>query len=249
MSNVQPIASRLRDDSRSRGQQENSVRVFLARVFILSVCILAVSAAPARGQSPTLTSLPPFVRVTGSFSPADGKPPAPVETMTLSIYGEATGGVPLWQETQKVAVNPDGRFTLLLGLTRPEGLPPELFASGEPRWLAIHVERPGEGEPGRVLLPVATKQDLSWTKGDFKIEVFGAVRLDAYYDSARTQGPGMPAFLVPKIAGGFTEATIALNARNSMIGFLFTGPDIGNVPFRGEDIGGVCRQHQYLCRP
>ena len=125
MSTVQPIASRFRDDSRSRGQQENSVRVFLARVSILSVCILAVSATPARGQSPTLTSVPPFVRVTGSFHPADGQPPAPVETMTLSVYGEATGGVPLWQETQKVAVNPDGRFTLLLGLTRPEGLPPE----------------------------------------------------------------------------------------------------------------------------
>jgi len=210
------------------------VRVFLARVFILSICILAVSAKPARGQSPTLTSVPPFVRITGSFSPADGKPPAPVETMTLSVYGEATGGVPLWQETQKVAVNPDGRFTLLLGLTRPEGLPPELFASGGPRWLAIHVERPGEGEPGRVLLPVATKQDLSWTKGDFKIEVFGAVRLDVYYDSARTQGPGMPAFLVPKIPGGFRESTIALNARNSMIGFLFTGPDIGKFHSGGK---------------
>ena len=101
------------------------------------------------------------MRVTSSFHPADGQPPAPVETMTLSIYGEETGGVPLWQETQKVAVNPDGRFTLLLGSTRPEGLPPDLFASGEPRWLAIHVERPGEGEPGRaVLLPVARQSRM-----------------------------------------------------------------------------------------
>ena len=33
-----------------------SMRVLLARVSILSVCVLAVSAAPARGQSPTLTS-------------------------------------------------------------------------------------------------------------------------------------------------------------------------------------------------
>ena len=82
--------------------------------------------------------------------------------MTLSVYGEATGGVPLWQETQTVAVNPDGRFTLLLGSTRPEGLPLDLFASGEPRWLAIHVERPGEGEPGRMVLaePVADKAGL-----------------------------------------------------------------------------------------
>ena len=31
------------------------MRVLLARVSILSVCVLAVSAAPARGQSPTLS--------------------------------------------------------------------------------------------------------------------------------------------------------------------------------------------------
>jgi len=37
-------------------QRENSVRVLLARVSILSVCVLAVSAVPARGQSPNLTS-------------------------------------------------------------------------------------------------------------------------------------------------------------------------------------------------
>ena len=61
----------------------------------------------------------------------------------------------------------------------------------------------GAGEPLRTFL--ATPQDLSWTKGDFKITLFGAVRLDAYYDSARTQGPGMPAFLVPKFAGGFSQ--------------------------------------------
>ena len=104
------------------------MRVLLARLSILSVCVLAVSAAPARGQSPTLTSAPPLVRVTSSFRPADGQPPAPVETMTLSIYAEETGGVPLWQETQTVSVNPDGRFTLLLGSTRPEGLPLDLLA-------------------------------------------------------------------------------------------------------------------------
>ena len=35
------------------------MRVLLARVSILSVCVLAVLAAPARGQSPTLTSVTP----------------------------------------------------------------------------------------------------------------------------------------------------------------------------------------------
>ena len=206
------------------------MNVLLARLSILSVCVFAIAATPAHAQSPTVTSVPRIVRVTSTFHPADGKPPAAVETMTLSIYAEETGGVPLWQETQTVSVNPDGRFTLLLGSTRPEGLPLDLFASGEPRWLAIHVERPGESEPARIRLlllnsvttsPAAANTadgagaPLSWTKGDFKIQVFGAIRLDAMYNTARVQGPGLPAFLTPKFVGGFTESTIAMNARNS----------------------------------
>ena len=223
--------------------------VLLARLSILSVYVFAIAATPAHAQSPTVTSVPRIVRVTSTFHPADGKPPAAVETMTLSIYAEETGGVPLWQETQTVSVNPDGRFTLLLGSTRPEGLPPDLFASGEPRWLAIHVARPGEGESARIRLlilngvttsPAAanTADDagapLSWVKGDFKIQVFGAIRLDAMYNTARVQGPGLPAFLVPKFAGGFTESTVAINARNSSVGVAFTGPDIGKFHSGGR---------------
>jgi len=364
----------------------------------LSVCVVALSAAPARGQSPTLTSVP-LVLVTSSFHPADGQPPAPVETMTLSIYREKTGGVPLWHERQMVAVNPDGRFTLLIGSTRPEGLPLDLFASGEPRWLAVHVERPGEGEAGRVLLasepalrasdaktlgarpasahvpastnkfvskfisspaavmntdvgagaaenvpaaktgdapmkgaaeagsavsqeemlstikrlamrveelenkldkgttnatpsvaqenavkeadstpsvavkavkedavgqgtinPVATatntnvgakappnptgaasaeaapatKQDLSWTKGAFKVELFGRAQLDVIYNSTRPLAPGTPFLLLPKFPGGFTNPTIDINARQSMVGVLFTGPKIGSFQTGGR---------------
>ena len=225
------------------------MNVLLARLSILSVYVFAIAATPAHAQSPTVTSVPRIVRVTSTFHPADGKPPAAVETMTLSIYAEETGGVPLWQETQTVSVNPDGRFTLLLGSTRPEGLPLDLFASGEPRWLAIHVERPGESEPGRIRLlllnsvttsPAAANtadsagSSLSWTKGDFKIQVFGAIRLDAMYNTARVQGPGLPAFLVPKFAGGFTQSTIAINARNSSVGVLFTGPDIGKFHSGGR---------------
>ena len=127
------------------------MNVLLVRLSILSLFVFAL-ATMAHAQSPTVTSVPRIVRVTSTFHPADGKPPAKVETMTLSIYAEETGGVPLWQETQTVPVNPDGRFALLLGLTRPEGLPLDLFASGEPRWLAIHVDRPGESEPERIRL-------------------------------------------------------------------------------------------------
>jgi hypothetical protein len=92
------------------------------------------------------------VRVTGAFQPADGLPAARVEIVTRAIYGEETGGTPLWQETQNVTLDAEGRYTVLLGATRPEGLPLDVFASGEARWLGKHVERPGEGEQPRVRL-------------------------------------------------------------------------------------------------
>src|SRR6202049_1407634 len=62
------------------------------------------------------------------------------------------GGTALWQETQNLSVDSDGHYSVLLGATRTEGLPLELFASGEPRWLGVQFQRPGEAEQPRVLL-------------------------------------------------------------------------------------------------
>ncbi len=50
----------------------------------------------------------------------------------------------------------------------------------------------------------AANQDLSWTKGAFKIQLFGRAQLDVIYNSARPLAPGTPFLLLPKFAGGFT---------------------------------------------
>ena len=68
--------------------------------------------------------MPRLINISGVFQPADGQPPAPVEVVTLSIYAEPEGGVPLWQEIQSVTVDKTGRFTVLLGASHPDGLPP-----------------------------------------------------------------------------------------------------------------------------
>ena len=65
-----------------------------------------------------------------------------------------------------------------------------------------------------------------FTSKSFTVKVFGAVKLDAIYNTARPQAPGTPVFLVPKFAGGFSQRTIDINARNSNVGLAFTGPDI-----------------------
>src|SRR5580704_3615316 len=94
------------------------------------------SATVAYAQQPAVT-VPKLVRFNGSFRPANSLPAQSVESVTLSVYRDQTGGNALWQEIQNVAVDSDGSYTLLMGATRNEGTPLDLFNSGEPRWLGV----------------------------------------------------------------------------------------------------------------
>ena len=78
-------------------------------------------------------------------------------------------------------------------------------------------------EAGRIVIP-----------NGFTIKVFGRANLDVIYNSARAQAPGNPVFLVPKFAGGFSQHTMDINARNSEIGVAFTGPDIWGLHSGGR---------------
>ncbi|MBV9742635.1 MAG: hypothetical protein JO099_02635, partial [Acidobacteriia bacterium] len=112
---------------------------------LLLVCVTGLSAQQI--QPPTV---PRLLRISSSFHPASGLPVAPVESVTLSVYREEQGGTPLWQETQNVTIDADGRYTVLMGGTLNEGVPLDLFNSGEPRWLGVQFNRPGETEQPRV---------------------------------------------------------------------------------------------------
>ncbi len=118
----------------------------------LAVILLLTVPIPVRAQSSQApaVAMPRLISVSGTLRPADGQPPAAVETVTLAIYGEESGGTPLWQETQQVAVDAEGRYTLFLGATQPEGVPLEVFASGQAQWLGVVFNRPGEGDGARM---------------------------------------------------------------------------------------------------
>ena len=116
---------------------------------------------------------------------------------------------------------------------------------------------PSEPSPAPPVEPPPTPVEVAgvkpeggqvFTSKDFTVKVFGRATLDAIYNTARPQAPGNPVFLVPKFEGGFSQHTMDINARNSQVGVAFTGPEDRGLPFRGEDIGGVFRQHQSLCR-
>jgi hypothetical protein len=93
--------------------------------------------------------------------------------VTFALYRDQDGGAPLWLETQNVSMDSSGRYTVSLGTTKADGLPVELFASGEARWLGVQPD--GQAEQPRVLLfsvPYALKAADSETVGGLPASAF-----------------------------------------------------------------------------
>jgi hypothetical protein len=123
-----------------------------ARLAAVFVCLgLAPALHGQTGPAPG-SVVPRVMWFSGTYQPVDGSPPAPVESVTLSVYHDEKGGQPIWQETQSVVIGQSGRFNILVGSSTPDGLPADLFASGEPRWLGMLFKRTGEREQPRVQL-------------------------------------------------------------------------------------------------
>jgi hypothetical protein len=70
--------------------------------------------------------------------------------VTFALYKDQTGGAPLWVETQNVALDNGGHYTVYLGANHAQGVPAELFADGTARWLGVQAA--GQAEQPRILL-------------------------------------------------------------------------------------------------
>jgi hypothetical protein len=103
--------------------------------------------APAEGAT-----VPHLVTFSGVLKDASGKPMTGTVTAAFSVYEFQEGGSPLWVETQAVRADAQGRYTVLLGATQPEGLPLDLFTTGKARWVGVQPQLPATAEQPRVLL-------------------------------------------------------------------------------------------------
>ena len=155
-----------------------------ALLFLIIVSPSVVFAQSSPGTSSP--NLPRLINIGGVFRPANGQPAGVVETVTLSIYADREGGTPLWQETQTIALDGQGRYSLLLGATVPGGIPAAVFGSGDAQWLGTVFERPGEVEGPRVRI----------TSVPYALRAFDADTLG---------GRPASAYLLAPAAGGSTD--------------------------------------------
>jgi len=155
-----------------------SLSMFLA--ISMFCCLVAAQQGATTSSSPTV---PRLVNFTGKTADAQGKPIAGIAGVTFAIYKEQYEGAPLWLETQNVQADAKGNYTVQLGATKPDGLPLDLFTSGEARWLGVTVN--GGQEQPRILLlsvPYALKAADA--------ETIGGLPPSAFVLADKAQGTG-----------------------------------------------------------
>jgi len=122
----------------------------------------ADSVVPAISPPAASQPVPRLIMLSGTVKDLTGKPLTGPVDLNFAIYKEQADAAPLWQESQTLNVDEQGHYTVLLGAMQQEGLPTELFTTGEARWLGVSVGRLPE-QP-RVLLvsvPYALKANDS----------------------------------------------------------------------------------------
>ncbi len=116
---------------------------------LAALCVLFALPAFAQLSTPSTptaqVTVPHLIRISGQMPAANH-----TVGVTFSLYKSQTDTAPLWTETQNITPDASGKYTAVVGVTKMEGVPLELFASGEARWLGIR--REGQAEQPRILL-------------------------------------------------------------------------------------------------
>lgn len=148
-------------------------RIAVWSVLAVSVIVVPFAFAQQSNVSANAGAVPRLIRFSGVAKDSNGQPLTGVIGVTYALYKEQEGGAALWIETQNVQADASGHYTVLLGATEAEGLPVELFSSGEARWLGVEVS--GQAEQSRVLLlsvPYALKAADAETVGGLPPSAF-----------------------------------------------------------------------------
>ena len=169
----------------------------------------------------TASALPRLVRFSGTVKDLNGSPLTGAVGIAFALYSEPTGGAPLWLETQNVTPDGNGRYMVLLGSTKPEGLPAELFTSEQARWVGVQV--PGQPEQARVLLvsaPYALKAGDAETIGGLPPSAFVLAAPPAGSSTTSTGSPGSTSNAPPAsdVTGSGTADYVPLWTSTSNIG-------------------------------
>lgn len=123
---------------------------FIIACFLSALVCTAFAQTAVQNSSLASTQVPRLIKFSGVAKDESGKPLTGVVGITFSLYKDQQGGIPLWVETQNLQADAGGHYTAMLGSASADGVPLELFSSGEAQWLGVQVA--GQPAQARVLL-------------------------------------------------------------------------------------------------
>lgn len=187
---------------------------------ILAACTLFLAGALSASAQSTITAtdVPRTISYQGLLSSTDGTPFADGEYgITITLYGDANGRTPIWNDSYRTQVN-DGLFNLYLG----EGKPlPGAEAMNRPLWIGTSVNGAPEMRP---LTPLAASPyafnvpdkaitgnkiaDGTITAEKLAIEYVGEVQVDGQKVSAK--GAALNLVGTPSVPLTYNEETQSL---------------------------------------
>jgi len=209
-------------------------RVLFGVLLFVCVCLTPRTTAAQQNAGTAVgaasSAVPNLINYSGLLKDANGRTLIGVTGMTFLLYKDEQGGAPLWLETQNVAPDKTGHYTVQLGANNAKGLPADLFLTGQGRWLAVQIAN--EAEQARVLLvavPYAMKALDAETVGGLPASAFVlAAPLNGGTAAGATSGPVAasasalpPASSNVTTTGGTASAipmfTTATNIQNSLL--------------------------------
>jgi trimeric autotransporter adhesin len=187
-----------------------SAQSSLSTFFKVSLFCALISVSLLNAQQPasslSSSTVPRLVNFSGKAADAQGKTITGIAGVTFAIYKDQSEGAALWLETQNVQADTKGNYTVQLGATKPDGLPLDLFSSGEARWLGVTING-GTEQPRSLLLsvPYALKALDAETLGGRPVSAFMIVPTAASPASSASH----PATSVPPPAEQANEIVCA----------------------------------------
>jgi hypothetical protein len=222
---------------------------------IPTMCLLLLMATSMLAQSTSTESsgtVPQLVKFTGVFKDNVGRAKTGMVGVTFALYKEQYDGAPLWLETQNVEVDSEGNYSVLLGSTKAEGIPTDLFNTNEPRWLGVQLE--GQAEQPRILfvsVPYALRASDAATIGGLPPSAFlrapapgtsGANNASIPSGTAAVSGSASSA---PKFSGSGTTDFLPIWTSSTTLGnstVFETGGKVGigtTAPVATLDVNGT----------
>ena len=218
--------------------------MFRISVWVYAFFLLACSVLPMAAQQPAAVSanavVPSIVNFKGVLTDVNGKPLTGTVGVTFYLYQESQGGTPLWMETQNVQPDKVGHYSVALGSTSTQGLPANMFATGEARWLGVQVH--GQDEQPRVLL-----MSVPYALKALDAETIGGKPASAFMMAPTSSSKSQPPVLPPgTITGSGTADFVPMFTGTTTIGnskiFQTVGGNVGiatTTPAAKLDISGT----------